>query len=276
MGVGGFSVPTCSRSPRFGDDGLLRTAGNTSLSGCMATYPTFLEYEAGISPQTPMQFAQEFRCVAVTGLGGCGFEQQLEAVLKAVTPSTSAITFFDGTRGHGDVENAGFVRRDSVLAIVLLTDEEDCSIQAGSEDIFDTGSATYPGDLNLRCFMYKDAQWPVRRYVDGLKALRAGRERLLVVGAITGVPTDLIGPGAPDYGRILSDPRMLETVDPVMTSRLAPSCNVPGRGLAFPPRRIVEVVQGFGDNGVVQSICQSSYTEALDAVIARIGGAVGG
>ena len=255
MGVAGFNVPTCTRAPMFGDDGLM---------------PMFLEYEPGVSPQTPDEFGAEFRRLATTGIGGCGFEQQLEATLKAITPSSSGITFFGATRGHGDVENAGFLRPDSVLALVLVTDEEDCSIRTGSEDIFNQMSSTYTGDLNLRCFRYKEAQWPVQRYIDGFAALRPGQEDLLVVGAITGVPVDLIAAGTPDYARILEDPRMVEVEDPGGGGRLVPSCNVPGRGLAFPPRRIVELARGFGKNGIVQSICQTNLNGALDAILGKL------
>jgi len=278
MGVGGFNVPTCTRAAMFGDDGLLRTVGNTSVTGCMATYPRFLEYIPGVSPQTPDQFGADFRCVAAAGTTGCGFEQQLEATLKAVTPSSSSITFFGGTQGHGDIENAGFIRPDSVLAIILVTDEEDCSVRSGFEDIFNQMSPTYTGDLNLRCFLYKEPQYPVQRYIDGFKALRAGRESLLVFGAITGVPLDLVREGTPNYDGILADPRMIEAVDTMPSTsgaRLTPSCNVPGRGVAFPPRRIVEVAKGFRENGIVQSICQDSYTAALDAIIEKIADALG-
>jgi hypothetical protein len=279
LGVANFNVPTCTRAPQFGDDGLLRTIGASTIAGCMAVYPTFLEYLPASATQTPEQFGADFRCVVTTGTGGCGFEQPLEATLKAVTPSTSAVTFYGGTRGHADVENAGFLRRDSVIALVLVTDEEDCSVATGYEGIFDQSpTSDYTGDLNLRCFLYPETQWPVARYVDGFRALRPGRPDLLVVGAITGVPVDLVASGTPRYEVILSDSRMVQQVDTSpgsSGSRLVPSCNVPGRGIAFPPRRIVQVAQGFGDNGIVQSICQDSYTGALDAIIARIAGALG-
>jgi len=273
MGVAGFNVPTCMRAAMFGDDGLLRTMGNTSIAGCMASYPSFLEYVAGVSTPTPDDFGNEFRCIAMAGVRGCGFEQQLEATLKALTPQASPIQFFAGTRGHGDVENAGFLRPDSVIALVLVTDEEDCSIEVGSEDIFNQTSATFTGDLNLRCFLYKEAQWPVQRYIDGFKALRAGRESMLVFGAITGVPLDLVREGTPNYDAILADPRMVEQVDASpggIGARLVPSCNVPGRGTAFPPRRIVEVARGFGAYGAVESICQSSFISALDHIVTKI------
>jgi len=270
MGNGGYPVPTCATT--FGDDGILITRGNTATAGCMATYPPYLAF---MPPGDVMQFATDFACVARLGTGGCGFEQHLESVLKAVTPSTSGITFNMGTVGHADRENAGFLRDDSVIAIVVVGDEDDCS--ALDPDLFNPSSTTYTGDLNLRCFMYPAAVQPVGRYVDGFRALRPDNPDLFVFADIGGVPTDLVAnPDAIDYNAILADSRMQETVDTTaMSTRLTPSCNVPGRGLAFPPRRMVTVAQQFAPNAVVQSICQDDFGPALDAIIKKIADVLG-
>jgi hypothetical protein len=53
--------------------------------------------------------------VAVLGDGGCGIESPLDATRRAL----------DGHRA----ENSGFLRKDSLLAVVYLTDEDDCSVQ---------------------------------------------------------------------------------------------------------------------------------------------------
>jgi hypothetical protein len=269
MGTAGFSVPTCS-PPMFGDDGVLRTEGNTMRSGCAATYPSFLTFvpSTGADPATA---AADFACVANAGTGGCGFEQQLEAVLKAVTPSTAATRFFGATTGHADGANAGFLRPDSVLVTFLLTDENDCSASDGG--LFEPASATYPGDLNLRCFTYPSALHPVTRYVDGLVATRTSPNDLIFV-AVTGVPVDLVpSGGATSFAAILADPRMVESIDPSGPIRLVPSCDVPGRGLAFPPRRIVSTAQGLAAEGVTAilgSICQEDLGAPVDAALARI------
>ena len=268
MGTGGFTVPTCARSD-FGDDGILRTAGATSL-GCMATYPSFIEFQPSAPGADPAAAATDFACVATMGVGGCGFEQQLEATLKALTPSSSPIRFFRSTTGHGDGANAGFLRPDSLLVAFLLTDENDCSASDG--DVFNPSSSSHPGDLNLRCFDYPGALHPLTRYVDGLLALRAD-PRDLIYAAISGVPPDLITTGVPaDYRAILSDPRMAEHVDAAMPTRLATSCSSAG-GVAFPPRRIVRVAEELSDRGatgVLGSICQSDYTGPVDDVLRRI------
>ena len=267
MGTGGFTVPTCSE-PNFGDDGVLRTQGNTSIAGCMASYPNFLEFRAD-SGATPEPFAQELRCVAQLGTGGCGFEQQLEAVLKAVTPSTSGISFGMGTTGNGDAENAGFLRPDAMLAVVVLTDEEDCS--AADSELFNPSSAVYSGNLNLRCFSYPMAVHPIERYVDGLLALKSDPSQVFFA-VIAGIPPDLAESSA-TYDAILADDRMQEQVDPADPNRLRPSCNVPGRGLAFPPRRLVRVAQqleSVGASATLGSICQADYSAVTTRLLAAL------
>ncbi len=273
MGTAGFSVPTCTDSD-FGDDGILRTRGFTAIAGCSGSYPSFLEFTRA---QDAAAFAADMRCVASVGTAGCGFEQHLEATLKALTPSTSSITFAEGTRGHGDVENGGFLRPDSLLAVVLVADEDDCSASDG--DIFNQSSERYVGDLNLRCFQYPEALYPISRYVSGLLDLRPGSPELLLFGAIVGVPTDLTrDSGAIDYAAILADRRMQRAPDPAMPSRLTPSCNVPGRGLAFPPVRITEVAQGLDAAGagvVLQSICQQDFSGPVDAILEKLADILG-
>jgi hypothetical protein len=280
MGSGGNPIPTCGDAD-FGDDGVLRTRGRADVPGCMATYPSFLTHVAGSRP--PEALAFDVSCITRAGTGGCGFEHPLEATLKALSPAEpTAYTgpsyvpprFFRDTLGHGLGANAGFVRDDTLLAVVIVTDEEDCS--AADPDLFRADSPLYVGtDLNLRCFSFgAQALHPIRRYVDGLSALRAGRPDLLAFGLIVGVPVDLAvpNPTALDFERILADERMQERFDPDMPGRLTPSCDVTGRGLAFPPRRLVQVAQGLGpERASVQSICQEDFSEAARA-LARLFG----
>jgi len=47
---------------------------------------------------------------------------------------------------------------------------------------------------------------------------------------------------------------------------------VPGRGIAFPPRRLVSLARGLGrERATVQSICQEDFTPAA-AAFARLFG----
>jgi len=217
-------------------------------------------------------FANDVSCVAVVGTSGCGFEQHLESMLKAVTPSTAeSVGRFDGvfgmgTVGHGDGPNAGFTRPGADLAIVVLAEEDDCS--ALDPELFNPASSVYSGDLNLRCFAFPGAVQPVERYADGLLVGRDPRRVHLLV--IAGIPPDAAGG---DFDAILSHPDMQERIDPDMPTRLEPSCNVPGRGFAFAPRRMVEVgrlLDARGAHASIQSVCQADFTPAFDALFALL------
>jgi hypothetical protein len=48
---------------------------------------------------------------------------------------------------------------------------------------------------------------------------------------------------------------------------LRPSCDRGPEAEAYPPRRIVQVAKGFGENGIIQSICQESFRPAMDAIV---------
>ncbi|MEC7525386.1 MAG: hypothetical protein VYE22_36215 [Myxococcota bacterium] len=275
MGTGGFTVPTCARAD-FGDDGVFRTQGRIDIMGCMPNYPSFLHWTP-TRRTTAEEFAEQVGCVAMVGTGGCGFEQPLEAALKALSPAEptewtshryAPPEFFRGTTGHGDGVNEGLVRPGSVLAIVMLTDEEDCS--ASDLNLFNPSDRTYGGtDLNLRCFAHASrALHPTSRYVEGLLQLRARAGRLAFI-PIAGVPVDLLsGPGEPtDWASLVGppgtrDPRLEERVDPSAPNRLVPSCDVPGRGVAFPPIRILQVAESLEARGArvqVGSVCQESH-----------------
>ena len=269
MGTAGYSYVVCPESD-FGDDGVLRTQGRADITGCNAVYPSFLNF-VPTGGGNPTDFASEVACVAVAGTGGCGFEQPLEAVLKAVTSNTSPIRFFRNTVGHGDGANAGFLRADSILVTLLLTDENDCSAQDG--EIFNPDSLTYTADLNLRCFEHPTALHPLSRYADGLLATRSD-PRDLIFAQITGVPVSLTQPGqVPNYASLLAAPELQERIDPSEGSQLIASCNVPGRGVAFPPRRILRVGQALQDRGVttvVGSICQENLASPVGDLLTRV------
>ncbi|UJR78759.1 hypothetical protein [Sandaracinus amylolyticus] len=287
MGVGGNLVPTCDGGlfgAELGDDGVMITAGRTSILGCMPSYPAIFQYRAG---EDVADFAMELACVATVGTGGCGFEQPLEAALKAISPSTAREgytppIFLGGTRGHGDGVNAGFLREGSVLGVLVVTDEEDCSTP--DPGIFDPSDERFSSaDLSLRCFAFPDVPHRIERYVAGedgragLLGLRRDPSRL-VFGVLAGIPVDAAtDPAHPDFDAILEHPDMQEIVDPSMPTRLRPSCNVPGAGVSFAPRRIVEVARGLdarGAGAVVGSICQNSFAGQFDGMIEALGAAL--
>ncbi|MGE0790713.1 MAG: hypothetical protein AB7S26_33880 [Sandaracinaceae bacterium] len=275
MGSGGFMVGGCPVR-ELGDDGLFRTRG-ADAPGCTTVYPGFLRYRGGDADA----FQRSVACVAQTGNAGCGIEQPFEAALKALSPAAptswtrpgyTAPTFLDGV-GHGDGENDRFMHENGILAILLVSDDDDCSVRDPS--LFDGHDMRYATSVNLRCVVNEDPLLqPIQRYVDGFLQLR-GDPSLVVFSAVVGVPRDLAPTGSErtDYDGILADARMQRVVDPMTRTDVIPSCDEPGTGLAYPPVRTLELareIEARGGGSRVASICGSSFAPALLPVIERL------
>jgi hypothetical protein len=312
MGIAGTpnNFPSCNTQRHIsgGDDGVLQHPGSTGVS-CLPSYPPFLSYVQGQTD--PSATANDFSCIAALGTAGCGFEQQLEAGLKALWPKNyidadgnlyppeqNPILFLsttaEGRFGRGDVPieqggNAGFLRRDALLAIVVVTDEEDCSSKSTAHFVStnDPNNPLSKQGINLRCFYNKENLFDVDRYVKGYAGLKPGHEEDVLFAAIVGVPRELVSAEARStvnfgdqadrdayYDRILNDPQMQErpmNENIPAIANVAPSCSrVDASGQradAYPPRRIVQVAKGLGANALVQSICQDDFGPAMDGII---------
>ncbi|MCA9610194.1 MAG: hypothetical protein KC619_31575 [Myxococcales bacterium] len=275
MGTGGHPVPTCV-DPDFGEDGILRTTGRSDIEGCMATYPPFLSWSVGEDLEA---VSLEERCVAFVGTSGCGFEQPLEGMLKALSPAAPtswtaagyhAPAFFRDTRGHGDGVNAGFSREGAFLAVLMMTDEDDCS--AADPDIYDVSGGPFGSvDLGRRCDL-DDQLHPVARYVDGLLQLRPHPSQVGFF-LVSGIPQDLEWPPGERYpwdryDGDARDPRLVSTRDPDQPTRDLPSCAADVGGLAFAPNRLLEVAHGLdraGGRVGLGSVCNDDYQRSFEA-----------
>lgn len=257
MGTHGHVIMTCDNSID-GDNGVLQNVGQ--LEGCQPAYSApdctraecpWLSHspewpDVGDDPSNPPIW-EDFGCISILGTGGCGFEQQLESAYIALVRQT----------GAGRV-NEGFLRDDAVLAVVFVTDEDDCSTPNG--EMFNPENDTY-GHLNVRCATNPDELHPLSRYYDGFRDLRAGNEDLVVVAGIVGVPID----GSWNPGDPIERLREMQVVNPANPHEMLPSCQT-GMGLAWPPVRIAELTYMFGENGVLASICQGDWTGAFTAI----------
>jgi len=302
MGIGGVNISADARcTSTLGDDGVLIDLHRGTNVACPTepANPPFLTFMA--DTDDPATFAASVGCLANTGANGCAFEQQLEAVLKALTPADSAIRFpqfrngveVRNTAGHGGTGlNADFLRPNSLLAIIMVTDEDDCSTD--DLDLYvgfanPVESSPYPParDVNnaiapnRQCATYRSAQYDIMtRYVNGILALRPGQEDFTIFATIAGVDPDVLADNSTvtlengiavtetNIAAILADPTMQE-VPNAQGNNLVPGCIRPDpddpmdttlENKAYPPRRLLEVTQGLveaGVGGVVASICQS-------------------
>jgi hypothetical protein len=67
------------------------------------------------------------QCLAPQGINGCGYESPLEAMMQAINPTAA-----------WNQGNEPFLRDEAILAIVLMTDEEDCSVNAPEGHVYFT------------------------------------------------------------------------------------------------------------------------------------------
>jgi hypothetical protein len=231
LGAAGSSgIPSCLTEG--GDQGLLNpirngqamrlhqpwtspAAARVRPRGCTQNpnqYPTFLTFDA--ARDNASTFRDDFVCNAFLGVAGCGLEQQLESVYRAL------ITQDARARAGNTLPNAGFVRDDAVLAIVLVTDEEDGSVRDcrfperdprtgrplpcdDATDVYNSASTRWGHDnLNVRMYNYRpgspqDPTWRLDRYMDpsnpnrGFPSLKPGHPERVIFAALAGVPLQL-------------------------------------------------------------------------------------
>jgi hypothetical protein len=150
------------------------TAG-PGVAGALIGSPAVLD---GASPT----FVSDFQArVDLVGLGGRGWEQPFRAMKLALSDRI------------GDGTNAGFLRPGARLAVVFLSDEDDCSDSANPPVINAGAGATAPNG-NLQChndngdgFDYKAKIDAVAGYESFLNGQIGGEVRDLVLAAVVGV-----------------------------------------------------------------------------------------
>lgn len=245
---------------------------------------------AGATCDSAPTIVDAFQCMAPQGIDGCGFEQPLESMYTALA------------RSELDQQaESGFIRSDAVLAVIVVTDEVDCSYNPEQETIFrpeddrffwslkdegaptsavcwnagvqctgstcsskdvdPLGQATSPDNAVMR---------PVSRYLDALTELERDQQALdvdrqVVFTLIAGVGTD----GSVAYHESL-DRQFQDNFG------IGPGCTSDA-GEALPPVRMREVAEGmqFDAGQTMFSLCDSTYRPALEAIAVRIVGELG-
>jgi hypothetical protein len=286
----------------FGDDGKLLNSTAVAAAGIHGPAPDTGEIETLVAPDpacADLSFDEPFltyepsdrfedlgvafSCISKLGRNGCGLEQQLEAMLKALAPARGTdFTFSRDSHGQGSAPgaNAGFLREDAVLAVVHISDEEDCSLPDESSALFNPYSTEFAGGINVRYGMpdNQSALHPVARYVDGLTALKSARYRdRIIFASIVGAPAaqetgSAVYSGKRALQALLASREMQFSSRPNVAGtddEPVPTCQGPG-GSAAPGRRFVEVAAAFGEQGLVTSICDEDYQGLISGVSERI------
>ena len=104
------------------DDKFVPTDGRRFISKVdgVTNVPQSMEKDPVTGKMVDAGPIKSFKCMALVGDDGCGIEGQMEGAKRAL----------DGHRS----ENSGFLRANSVLAVIFITDEDDCSVQMAKRD----------------------------------------------------------------------------------------------------------------------------------------------
>ena len=260
----GTSALTGAPGPAIGVLGVGGCAGtgdNGALHGSPQLTGNFISDLALADGTRERNYTGELRDVfgqiALVGAGGCGFEQHLSAMRRALTA------------------NPGFVRPDANLAVVIIADEDDCSaldpalfgadttqlgplqsfrctrfgVQCGADDL------TMPGvksDCEPRAASPLVAD--IQPFVDDLLAAKSD-PRSVMVAAIVGPPT----PVEVGYLSISGQSQLA----------LVPSCTFAGPNgdeLADPAVRLAAFLDAFPGRSQLTSICNADLSGALSQI----------
>jgi hypothetical protein len=168
----------------------LQGVGRAHGPGCAAPVgASYIDYDLRTMTNnlpSGVSVEDQFTCMATVGSVGCGFEHPLEAVYKALHDCMP-----DASGNYPDCtipENKGFLRPDSLLAVMWVTDEDDCSAPPDS-DLFDL-SAPYGSLLSFRC-----TQWGIECEQNGVESLVPDDSGGPMMSCMSAPNRDGMGPG---------------------------------------------------------------------------------
>jgi hypothetical protein len=236
-----------------GDRGLLQTKSHCGVPGG-GLY-------LSVAPGALGPAAAPLGCMMDLGVAGCGYEHQLAAVATALDPVATP-------------ENAGFLRPEAHLAVVIVTDEDDCSAPSDT-DLF---HMDLPGQTSsTRCALRghlcggspppaapftapmatcQPAEGgpliPVQTLVDRLRASKRDPDRQLTVAAVFGMPA-----AHPEI-----DYRIIPTMQGVDYGAVCSSV----AGTAAMGLRVARFVQAFGVAGSSFDVCQDDFRPTIQGV----------
>lgn len=181
------------------------------------------------------RLGQDFHCIAAVGTCGDPNEAGIESALHALSPELLSTV------------NSGFLRDDAMLAVIFVTDEDDCSFG---------DAATAFSDADCYATDRRALMIDVQQAYAQLVALKGGdATRVLLAG--------IIGP---------DDGREVPTREEINRSS-AQGGGVPiscayergdsGRQVAKYGRRYRDLIQLAAGRGVEQSICEADFGETL-------------
>jgi hypothetical protein len=286
MGAGPNTELQINGCKRGGDQGIFQSTprgGPTCANAALNAGQTYIQNVNGVANYTG-DIADVFSCIAKLGQDGCGLEHQFASVLRALGADGNPIP----------TQNEGFLRPNAYLAVVMITNEDDCSAPPDT-DLFDTSSTkisdplgpldsyrcnefghlcnglppprTMDADLTGTCVSNENGKLlSVADTVAKLKGLKADPSKVLVA-AIAGPPEPYIVKMVPSQSR----------ENPELWPNILHSCTAANDVMSYgdPSIRIAQWVQAFGRNGLFETICNDDFKASLQQIAETIGKVIG-
>jgi hypothetical protein len=298
MGAGDGSITGCAGN---GDNGVFHFAPTGDCaSSPLQSGATYISSPIGGTPNFTGDITAAFQCIAQLGASGCGFEHQLASVSRALGADGAA----------PPQENSGFIRPEAYLAIVFITNEDDCSAPNGT--IFDTNSNTNlaaqvgpPGNFRCNefghlCSLNGGPPAPPLRVSpnptdlnftqsydncvssEGMGLLTPVDTFLQQIKKLKTDPANQIlvasiqGPVTPYVEHWKAAPIADSGPWPeIMHSCPADVSQQAQVGFADPGVRMQQFVQGFGGNGLVYPICSNNFGPSLQTIAQKLSALIG-
>ncbi len=222
-----------------------------SLRLCANTADAFLAYgQHGDEIQANFDgdLGTAFSCMSALGQSGCDYEQPLEAMRSSLFSARE--------------QGLGFIREDSILGVVILTDEDDCS--TFNSELFNPEHPRFGDEsANFRCFQNgvicdgDDVYQPGMR--DGCRPrphsefITAVDDYVQFLGEIKPNPADRV------VTALIGDPsRVAIEVDAQgVDAELMAACNDDTGAAVYPGVRLDAFASAFGEMGETSSLCDS-------------------
>ena len=199
------------------------------------------------------------RGTALVGIRGCGFERGLAAMKRALGKDLL------------ETYNAGFLRDDAMLAVVVISDEDDCGevgevyekttdggniCYFAAKGVGPEGETVHPDDPNEKPYQLTS----IEDYRDFLMKLKGERPGMVKFTAITGVK-DVNDLSTTTIEYELGPRGRWE----IITACTAPDCTG-DYCFSFPGTRYIKLAQAFGlgIHGQVDSICQNDFSNTME------------
>jgi hypothetical protein len=243
LGTLGYPVPGCDGG---GDDGCFFRTSGTADPSCTAISRRFVSCQEGFCDGEGAATAAG--CLATREATGCSWSQPLAAALRGL----------DRQARPGGC-NQGFLRPDSQLLVLVVTDQDDCSLAPAHPEMVDPDAPL--GPLATRCHLHPELLTPIDRLVEELLALRTERPDFVGVGIIAGFPNvSACSRSGDDLFACAALDEMRPRADPEAPGTIAASCRTETAS-AVPPVRLLAAARALGAAARTESICGTDWSE---------------